>query len=207
MAEEDAAELEDRKYREEQRKEWDRETRAAEKRNRDEVFSDAMTFRMNPAWDLQCCGLPTDPEDMEDAWCRRWSLAGERVGWAEAAGAFRDDEGQLHLIAMVTSPIWKELGRMGWGRDDFDTPPFVSGSVWHCSAVETDALLGFGLMDRETLDSYLEERTADKPLSEGDRGIMDVVAGLSQGERDQLRQELEGILADGKKRYRRSPTK
>lgn len=204
MCREDAAELEDRRFRAEQRKQWDCESRIACQARRDEVLSDPQAFEFSPAWDLQCCGLPTDPEDTEEAWCRRWALAGERVAWAEAAGAFRDDKGGLHMIAMVTSPIWKELGKMGWGRADFDTPPFSPGSVWSWQSAGRDKLLGFELMDEKTLDAYLEARLAKMSATRWDKGIVEALKKLTPEEQDQLQKELEAIVADHKETYRRA---
>ena len=176
---------------EEQRRKWDEEGRAASIRRRNEILSERSRLEAYPAFELVLAGVPDCAEDKKKAWEARWTEAGNRVDWLEAAPAFLDKRRKLRMIAMVTSPIWAELGRIGRGSAEFDTPPFLPGSVWHWQDITEEELLQLGLMDQQTLDSYVEMHAP--PYDEGETAIAEALKFLSPAELAQLERELNDL--------------
>lgn len=178
---------------EEHRRELDEECRAGCVRRRNELLSDRFQLAEYPAFELIIAGLPQSKEDKKKAWLSRWNEAGNRVDWLEASPAFVDGHKKHRMIAMVTSPIWAELGKMGMGSAEVDAPPFLPGSVWLWDEMEAETLLGLKLMDQQTLDAYVEMHTEPHQFTEGEREIAAALGSISRAELAQLERELEGI--------------
>lgn len=176
---------------EEHRRELDEECRAGCVRMRNELLSDRFQLAEYPAFELIIAGLPQSKEDKKKAWLSRWNEAGTRVDWLEASPAFVDGHKKLRMIAMVTSPIWAELGKMGMGSAEVDAPPFLPGSVWLWEQIEAETLLGLKLMDQQTLDAYVEMHTEPHQFTAGEREIAAALQSLSPKELAELERELE----------------
>ncbi len=177
----------------EQIRRLDEECRAACKRRRAELLSDRFRLAEFPAFELIIAGLPQSKDDKKKAWVSRWTEAGNRVDWLEASPAFADGRKKLRMIAMVTSPIWAELGKMGMGSAEVDAPPFLPGSVWSWDQIEAETLLRLKLMDQQTIDAYVEMHTEPHQFTEGEREIASALESLSPTELAELERELEEL--------------
>lgn len=176
---------------EKHRRELDETCRAGCVRMRNELLSDRWRLAEYPAFELIIAGIPQSKEDKKKAWLSRWTEAGNRVDWLEASPAFVDGRKKLRMIAMATSPIWAELGKMGMGSAKIDAPPFLPGSVWTWEQIEAETLLRLKLMDQQTLDAYVEMHTEPHQFTEGEREIMAALESLSPEELAELERELE----------------
>ncbi len=174
------------------REQWDEDSRMANIRRRKDILASRFSFEAYPAFELIIAGVPEREEDNTQAWLSRWSEAGNHVEWLEASPAFEDVKKQLRMIAMVTSPIWAELGKICMGSSKVDTPPFLPRSVWTWQELGAEELIRLHLMDQQTLDAYVEMHAP--PLDDGEREIIAASQALfSPSELAQLEKELKDL--------------
>jgi len=172
------------------------ETNVRQARNRALMVAGAGDYRLReyPAWELIRLydretprgfrrtkdGLVPEPAQ---AWDRRWTAAGEAIGWdgvADVSGRF---------VARKDSPIWGALGDGEGGYDDSllqPYPPFAYSSGMGWREVSLEEARGLGIGDESDEAQSYEKAT----LTPGDAEINRAFEGLSPEMQAALRKEL-----------------
>ncbi len=136
--------------------------------------NEALDNVLAPGWELYRQQTRMQPRD----WQTRWQLAATKVGWA---GVARDGS----MVALVTSPIWRELSVFKQPH-----PPFDYNSGMYVRPVDFEECERLGLVRFEDMDALEAEMQAQKvSLNEDVKVELD-----GKGQNAQLVRELEQIM-------------